>query len=121
MELSAELLFILSLLSSVIVWVLKKAFVDQGKEVPTWVYNLVLGAVALVLSVAFAPVVLPPLPPFDGDLLSILSAILAFVSALIPVLVAVVGFARIIYEVILQKILEGLNKRIRKALGSDIG
>jgi uncharacterized Tic20 family protein len=121
MEMSAELLFVLSLLSSVIVWVLKKAFVEKGKEVPTWVYSIVLGVVALGLSVAFVPVVLPPLPSFDGDLLSIISASLAFVSSLIPVLVAVVGFARIIYEAILQKILEGLDKKIRKAIGSDIG
>ena len=121
MELSAQLLFILGILSSVIVWVLREAFVKKGQEVPLWVYNIVLGSVALGLSVAFAPVVLPPFPSHDGSLLGILSAILAFAGALLPVLVAVVGFAKIIYEVILRKVLEGLGKGIQKALGSDVG
>ena len=121
MELSAQLLFILGILSSVIVWVLREAFIKKGQEVPLWVYNIVLGAVALGLSVVFAPVVIPPFPSHDGSLLGILSAILVFVGALLPVLVAVVGFAKIIYEVILRKVLDGLGRSIEKALGSDVG
>ena len=121
MELSAELLAILGILASVIVWVLREAFVKKGQEVPLYVYNIVLGAVALGLSLAFGPVVLPPFPSHDGSVLGILSAILVFVGELLPILVAVVGFAKIIYEVILRKVLEGLGKRIEKALGSDEG
>jgi uncharacterized Tic20 family protein len=121
-ELSAELLFILSLLSSVIVWLLKEAFVKKGKKVPASVYNIALGAVALLLALGFSPVVLPDLPAHDGSLIGILSAVLAFVGALLPVLVAVVGFAKIIYEALLKKVLEGLGEGIRKAIaGSDIG
>lgn len=120
-NLPIEIMLILGVLSSVLVWLLKKAFVDKGQEVPVWVYNIALGVVALLIAIPFSPVVFPPLPSHDGSLLGILAAILGFLSALIPVLVAVVGFARIIYEVLLQKILDGLNRRIRKALGSDIG
>lgn len=122
MELSAQLLFILGLLSSVIVWLLKVAFVDKGREVPTWIYSIVLGVVALALSLAFAPVVLPPFPSHDGSLIGILGAILAFAGALLPVLVAIVGFAKIIYEAILQRVLDGLGSRVKAAInGSDIG
>ena len=122
MELSAQLLFILGLLSSVIVWLLKVAFVDKGREVPTWIYSIVLGVVALALSLAFAPVVLPPFPSHDGSLIGILGAILAFAGVLLPVLVAIVGFAKIIYEAILQRVLDGLGSRVKAAInGSDIG
>lgn len=121
MEMSAELLFLLGILSSVIVWLLREAFVNKGKEVPVWVYNIVLGVVALGLSLAFGPVVLPPFPSHDGTLIGLLAAILAFAGALLPVLVAVVGFAKLIYEFILRKVLDGLGRGIRKALGSDIG
>jgi hypothetical protein len=34
---SAELLFILGLAASAIVWLLKKIFIEKGKEVPVWV------------------------------------------------------------------------------------
>lgn len=112
MELSAELLFVLGLASSAIVWLLKMAFVEKEKVVPTWVYSIALGAVALVLAVAFMPVVLPPFPPHDGSLIGILSAALTFAGALLPVLMAVIGFARIIYEVLLKKVLDGMAARI---------
>lgn len=122
MELPVELMLILSVLSSVLVWLLKVAFVNKGQEVPVWVYNIALGVVALALAIPFSPVVLPPLPASDGSLLGILAAVLGFLGALIPILAAIVGFARIIYEVLLQKILDGLGVRIRRAInGSDIG
>lgn len=124
MNLPVELLLILSVIASVLVWLLKKAFVEKGQEVPVWVYNIVLGAVSLLLSLAFAPVVLPPLPSLEGGLIAALLSILAFLGALVPVLSAVVGFAKIIYEVLLQKILDGLGsalKRLVSRVGSDIG
>lgn len=121
-NLPVELMFILGILSSVIVWILREVFVKKGREVPLWVYNIVLGVVALVLALAFSPVVLPPFPANDGSLLGIIAAILTFAGALLPVLVAVVGFARIVYEVLLKRILDGLGKAIRSAVaGSDIG
>lgn len=120
-NLPIELMLILGVLSSVLVWLLKKAFVDKGQDVPVWVYNIALGVVALLLAIPFSSVVLPPFPSHDGSVIGILEAVLGFLGALIPVLVAVVGAARIIYEVLLQKILDGLNRRIRKALGSDVG
>jgi hypothetical protein len=121
MNLPVEVMIILSVIASILVWLLKKAFVDRGVEVPVWVYNIALGVIALLLSLPFSNIVLPPLPSHDGSLIGILEAVLGFLSTLIPVLVAIVGSARIIYEVLLQKVLEGLGKRIRRAIGSDIG
>ena len=122
MELSVELMFVLGLLSSVIVWLLKVAFVDKNKDVPTWVYSIVLGVVALILALVFAPVTIPPFPPHAGDLISFLGALLSFAGALLPVLVAIVGFAKIIYEALLKRILDALGKKVKAAIvGSDIG
>ncbi len=126
MELSAELLFVLGLTTTLAVWVLRELFIKQGKEVPKYVYNIILGAVALVLSFAFAPVVLPPFPSHDGSLIGILSASLTYVGLLLPTLVAVVGFAKIIYEDLLERVLKGLGQQIRAAwrggsAGDDIG
>lgn len=123
MELPVELLLVLSVLSSVIVWILKLAFVDRGREVPLIVYNVALGAIALLLATMFSPISLPPLPAHDGSVIGILIAVLAYLGELVPVLAAVVGLARIIYEVLLKKVLEGLEGAIRKMVsgGSDIG
>jgi hypothetical protein len=121
MFMSSELVFVVGLVASVIVWLLKEAFVKKGKKVPASVYNIVLGVVAILIALPFAPVAFPPFPAHDGTLIGILSAILAFVGALLPILVAEVGFAKIVYEALLKKVLEGLGEGIRKALGSDIG
>jgi hypothetical protein len=121
---SAELLFILGLAASAIVWLLKKIFIEKGKEVPVWVYSIALGVVAFALAVLFVPVVLPPFPAHDGSLIGIVAAVLTFIGATLPVLAAVVGFARIVYEALLQRVLDGLSKQIKKLLapeGSDIG
>jgi ABC-type methionine transport system permease subunit len=118
---SAELVFVVGFVASIVVWLLKKAFIDKGQKIPLWVYNIALGIVSLVLALPFAPVALPPFPGTDGTLLGFLAALVGFVAALVPILLAEIAFARIIYEALLQKVLEGLGNRIRKVLGSDIG
>ena len=95
---SAELLFVLSIAASAIVWLLKVIFVDKGQEVPAWVYTIVLGAVSLILALVFSPVSLPPFPSNDGSLLGILSAALIFIGLLLPIISAIVGLATLIYQ-----------------------
>lgn len=120
-NLPIEVMLILGVLSSVIVWILKVAFVDKGKEIPVWVYSIVLGVVALGLAVVFSPVTLPPFPPTDGSLIGYIAAILTYAGALVPVLAAIVGTAKIIYEALLKRILDGLEKKLRRILGSNVG
>jgi small-conductance mechanosensitive channel len=122
MELSPEMLFLLGILTMVIVWLLKEAFVKRGKEVPKYVYNIVLGVVALLLALGFSPVSLPEFPAHDGTLIGVLAAALSFLGSLLPVLTALVGFAKIIYEDLLERVLKGLGEALRsKIAGSDIG
>lgn len=122
MELPIELMFALSLVSSALVWLLRLAFKDRGREVPAWVYSVLLYGVSLGLALVFSPVSLPPFPPFT-DLASGLAALMIFLGELIPILSAIVGFATLIYQVLLKRVLEGLGDALRRAVsvGSDIG
>lgn len=115
MNLPIELLFVLGILSSVVVFILKFLFINKGKEVPAWVYSVALYVVSLGLALVFSPVQIPPFPPF-GDLSSGLVALLAWLGELIPILSAIVGFATIIYQALLKRVLDGLGGAIRKLL-----
>jgi cytochrome bd-type quinol oxidase subunit 2 len=119
-----EVLLALSVISSVVVFLLKLVFKNRGKAVPVWVYSILLYVVSLGLAVVFFPVQLPPFPPFS-DLASGLAALLTFLGELIPVLSAVVGAATTIYQILLKKVLEGLGDAIKSLLetsaGSNIG
>jgi uncharacterized membrane protein len=83
-----------------------------------------LYAVSLGLALVFSPVEIPSFPPFN-DLASGLIALLAWLGELIPVLSAVVGFATLIYQVLLKRVLDGLGDAIKALVkevkGSDIG
>jgi hypothetical protein len=120
-NLPIELMVILGIISSVIVAALKIAFVNRGQSVPTWVYSIALGVVSLLLALVFSPVVLPPFPSHDGSLIGFLIALGAFLGELVPVLAAVVASARVIYEVILKRVIEEVEKALLGPLGSDIG
>lgn len=113
MNLPIELLFVLGILSSVIVFILRFLFVNKGKEVPAWVYSVALYVVSLGLALIFSPVQIPPFPPFS-DIPSGLVALLSWLGELIPVLSAVVGFATVIYQALLKRILDSLGGAIKK-------
>lgn len=122
MDLPIEVSLVIAALSSILVWILRLVFVSKGKDVPAWVYSVGVGVIALVIAALFSPVGLPPFPSHDGSLLGILAAILSFVAALLPILSSLVGFATLIYNVLKDKILDGLGEAIRRRLvGSDIG
>ena len=128
MDFPIEVVIVLSVLSSALVWILRRVFVSRGKQVPAWVYSVLLYVVSLGLAILFYPVELPPFPPYS-DLSSGLVALLAFLGELIPILSAVVGAATLIYQALLKKVLDGLGGALKKILpppptpdsGSDIG
>ena len=94
-------LFIIATVASVIVWLLK-----------TWKGNLSSGVltvgvyiVSLVLAFFFAPLALPPLPPFV-DMATYVPALIAWIGALLIPLSAFVGFATLVYNVLLKAVLD---------------
>lgn len=124
---SSEQLVVLGLVASIVVWVLKIIFTDKGDRVPSWILTSGLYVVAFVLALVFNPVVLPPFPPFS-DAPSFVSALLGYLNLLLPILAAAAGFATLIYQVILKRVLDGIGEEVKKEVdaitnddGSDIG
>lgn len=115
MELSPELVFVIGIVASVVVWILK-FLQKKGTEISSgWLTAGVYVASGL-LALAFAAPILPPLPPFV-DLASFIPALLVWLGDLLVPLSAFVGFATLVYNVLLKKILDGMGARIRKSAG----
>jgi len=111
MELSPEVLLAISVTGSIIVWLLKLAL--GGSETPAWVLTGAVYVVAGVLAFMFAPVALPPFPPLP-DLASAVPALIQWlIDALVP-LSAFAGFAGLVYQALLKRVLEGAKARFAK-------
>lgn len=108
-------LFVLATVASVIVYGLKLAKVTTK---PAWLTVLVY-VISLGLAFAFAPLALPTLPPFV-DIVTYVPAVMAWIGdALVPIS-ALVGFATLVYNVLLKMVLDrlavpGLRKLFGKA------
>lgn len=111
MELSAELLFVIAITSSVIVWVVKFAS-GRGANIPDVYLTGGVYIVSGVLAFLFAPVALPPFPPFV-DLASFVPALIAYIGALLVPLSAFVGFAGLVYQALIKKVLDGIAEKFR--------
>lgn len=110
-ELSPEILFAISLVASVAVWALK-LLAKNGKTIPDAYLTGGVYVVSLVLAFFFAPVALPPFPPFV-DLASFVPALLAYIGALLVPLSAFAGFAALVYQALLKNILDGVAAKLR--------
>lgn len=99
--LSEVQLFAIGLVASVIVWLLKAFKVTSGAGVLTaGVY-----VVALVLAFVFAPVALP-VAPVCSELVTCVPAGLNWAAALLAALSPFVGFATLVYNVLLKQVLD---------------
>ena len=113
MELTEVQLFVIGAVASVIVWVVKLIRARGGNVPAGWLTAFVYVASA-GLAWVFAPVVLPPMPPFV-DLATFVPAFLAWIGDLLVPLSAFVGFATLVYNVFLKKVLDELGARAKKA------
>lgn len=93
--------FVIALVASVIVWLLK---LYKGKIGAGWLTGAVY-VVSLVLAFLFSPLALPPVPPFV-DLVTFVPAILAWIGTLLIPLSAFVGFATLVYNTLLKAVLD---------------
>jgi len=114
MELTEVQLFLIGAVASVIVWVVK--FVrEQGGAINAGWLTAGVYVVSAALAYFFAPVVLPPLPPFV-DLATFIPAILQWFGDLLVPLSAFVGFATLVYNVLLKQVLDSTGAKIRERL-----
>lgn len=112
MELSPELLFVIGLAASVVVWVVKVVS-KNGNSIPDAALTFGVYVVSAILALLFAPVTFPPFPAYS-DPFTFAPLFFAWLGQVIAILSVAVGFAGIIYQALLKSILDGLAKKLGK-------
>ena len=113
MELSAEILFAIGLVASVLVWLIK--FLQKsGAVIHSGWLTAGVYVISGLLAWFFSPVSLPSFPVFV-DLASFVPAFLVWIGALLVPLSAFAGFATLVYNVLLKKILDALGEKMLSA------
>lgn len=105
MNLTPEQLMILGFAASAITWLIKAWQEKSGKPISREILTGILFALSVVFALLFAFPALPSLPPAGTDPSQMSQAILEFISALIAAAGGVVGFATLIYNFLLKRIL----------------
>lgn len=115
-DLSEVQLFVIATIASVLVWLIKFARGRGWNPSNKLLTNLVFG-VSLGLAILFAPLLLPPFPPFM-DLVTFVPALLIYIGNLLVPLTAMVGFAVLIYDNLLKLVLDGIGNEVKKRLAA---
>src|SRR5512138_3324929 len=98
-------IFIIGLVASVIVWMLRE-ITRRGKQVPAAVLTVGVYVVSFILAVFWMGITLPTFPPYAGDPVSFASLFLAFLNDLFAVLGGYVAVAALIYQAFVKYLLE---------------
>jgi len=110
MQLTFEQVTLLGVGASVTVSVVKLLYAQLGSSfLGRKTLTLLLFAVSLVLAYFWASPSLPVFPPILEDPVLMTSAVLAFLGQGLSVVGAICGFAFLIYNLLLEKVLEGLG------------
>ena len=108
---SGEVLFLIGIISSALVFLLKELAkngmqVDLGRG---WL-TMLLFAVSVPLALWIEPQSLPGLPKLSGDLVANIGLIGIFFLEIVKKMVAIVGVATSVYNLILKKVYESLAR-----------
>ena len=103
-------MFIIATAASVIVWLIKD-LQAKGTIVPPGVLTAGVYVVSLILAYVFAPVALPAWPPFV-DAATFVPAFLSWCGELLVTISALAGFATLVYNVFLKKVMDGMAARM---------
>lgn len=106
-------LLLLGLIATVITFVLRQISI-WFKYVPSRaVVNVGLFVVALVLAVAWTPLVFPPFPPYV-DPSQFVVALLAYLGEILALAAPVVGMATLIYNILYDKVVVPMTNFLRR-------
>jgi hypothetical protein len=111
MSLTFEMLFVIGVVASMIVWIVKQ-FIRIGKPIPDAWLTVGVYVVSFLLALAFTPLVLPAFPVYV-DLPTFIPLLITYLGALVVVISAPVGLAALIYQALLKRIMDGLGDRAR--------
>ena len=104
-------LFVIGTVATVLVWFVK--FIrGQFGDIPAGWLTVFVYVASGALAWLFAPLALPALPSFV-DLASFAPAFLAWVGDLLVPLSAFVGFATLVYNVLLKQVLDGAGAKFK--------
>ena len=112
MELSEVQIFIIGAAASLLVW-LYKFLTARGYQLSAKALTNIVFVVSGVLAFVFAPVLLPPFPPFV-DLATFVPAFLVWAGELLVPLSAFVGFAVMVYNNLLKLVLDKIGGAAKK-------
>lgn len=107
-------LFLVGLVASAFLWVLKLV-ISQGYQPTKEVVAIALYIVAFGMALLFKAFAFPAFPPFT-DAPGFAKGLLTYIGALLELAAPIVGLAYLIYNVFLQRVLEAGLKGARKAL-----
>jgi len=103
-------LVIIGLVASAALWVLRmivKAGYSPSKEIVA----IALYVLAFFLAVWFTPINYPPFDPFN-DAATFIASLLSWIGGVLAVASPVAGFAYLIYNVLLQRVLEAFKSKV---------
>jgi hypothetical protein len=111
MELSATLVSVIGIVVSLLAQGIKLVGARWGWKPSRVSITWISGGLALVLALIFGGAVFPAWPVLlaTGAPLDLVIVVLQWVGQVLVVLVAVVGFAKIIYDLVLMKLFEYLG------------
>lgn len=103
-------LFVIGAVASALVWGIK-ALKKRGTTIASGWLTIGVYVISFGLAFAFAPLALPPFPPF-ADAVTFVQALLNYISALLIPISALAGAATLVYNVLLKRILDGIGERV---------
>lgn len=109
MELSPEQVLLVGLIAGFLVQGFKLASARWGEVIHRRVITVILFVIGLVLAYVFTRPALPALPAIGEDPAVFAGLVLVFAGELISVAAGIVGFATVIYNLLLQKVFERLG------------
>ena len=108
-------LVIIGLVASTVLWVLRLV-VKAGYNPSREVIAIALYVIAFFLAVWFTPITYPPFPPFS-DAPTFIASLLSWLASVLSVASPVAGLAYLIYNVLLQRVLESLRAKFTSQAG----
>lgn len=98
-------IFMIGLIASVIVWIVKQ-LAARGRSVPSAVLTVGVYAISLVLAIVSSDVQFPSFPSYAGDPVAFASSLLAFANGVFAIVGGYVAFAALAYQSFVKRLLE---------------
>jgi hypothetical protein len=112
MQLSELQLVYVGMVASALLWVLRIA-VSRGYQPNREQLAIGLYVVSFVMAILLTPAVIPPFSPFS-DAPSFIAAVFQWMGDFIAAASPIAGFAYLIYNLLLKRVLDGLQARLTR-------